>query len=68
MHRLDLFVADRARPAGTRLVQQPIETLGDEPDRHFATVARCTPSSSPTSTFDPPCAQRNTIRERSANA
>ena len=30
-HGLDLVVTDRARPARPRFVQQPIETIGDEP-------------------------------------
>jgi hypothetical protein len=37
-------------------------------ERHFATVPRWTPSSSAISVLEPPRAQRNTTRDRNANA
>jgi hypothetical protein len=46
----------------------PSRRWGANRPRHLPTVAACTPSRLPASTFDKPSAQANTIRQRSARA
>jgi hypothetical protein len=66
-HLIHLGVADGARHSRPGLIGQPVQPADQEPDRHFVTVVRLTPSRAATATLLRPSAQASTIRARSAS-